>query len=86
MNWEHLTAPDFAQAVRDTGGVCVLPIGVLEKHADHLPLGTDALLSHRFWMLSGGAQATQLLQFMKNIGLIGGLLLLSAVAGGGKRR
>ena len=47
MNWEHLTAPDFAQAVRDTGGVCVLPIGVLEKHADHLPLGTDALLAHR---------------------------------------
>lgn len=46
----------------------------------------DALLSHRFWMLSGGAQATQLLQFMKNIGLIGGLLLLSTVAGGGKRR
>ena len=46
----------------------------------------DALLSHRFWMLSGGAQATQLLQFMKNIGLIGGLLLVCAVAGGGKRR
>ena len=34
----------------------------------------DALLSHRFWMLSGGAQATQLLQFMKNLSIAGGFL------------
>ena len=46
----------------------------------------DALLTHRFWILSGGAQSAQLLHFMKNAGLVGGLLLLSAVAGGGKRR
>ena len=45
----------------------------------------DALLSHRFWMLSGGAQATQLLQFMKNIGLVGGLFLLSTVVVGKRR-
>jgi len=42
MKWEELTSPDFAQAVRETG-VCVLPIGCLEKHFDHLPLGTDYL-------------------------------------------
>ena len=46
----------------------------------------DALLSHRFWTLSGGAQAAQLLHFMKNVGLIGGLVLLSSMAGGGRRR
>lgn len=46
----------------------------------------DALLNHRFWNLSGGAQAAQLLHFMQNIGLAGGLLLLSTLAGGGRRR
>jgi putative oxidoreductase len=46
----------------------------------------DALLSHRFWALSGGAQAAQLLHFMKNLGLVGGMLLLSSMATGGRRR
>ena len=40
MLWENLTAPMFKQAVQDTG-LCLLPIGVLEKHGNHLPLGTD---------------------------------------------
>ena len=46
MQWEHLTATDFAAAARDTG-VCILSIGVLEKHSEHLPLGTDFLNGHR---------------------------------------
>lgn len=45
----------------------------------------DAALSHRFWRLEGGSQATQLLHFMKNVGLAGGLLLLASVAGGRRR-
>jgi len=45
MQWEFLTAPAFAAAVRDTG-VCILPTGVLERHSDHLPLGTDFLHAH----------------------------------------
>jgi creatinine amidohydrolase len=43
MHWEELTAPDFAQAVRRSGRVCLLPIGCVEKHGEHLPLGTDYL-------------------------------------------
>ena len=39
--WEELTAPDFAKAVKQVKGVCILPIGVLERHGPHLPLGTD---------------------------------------------
>lgn len=46
----------------------------------------DAALSHRFWTLQGAQQGAQLLHFMKNIGLVGGLLLLASVAGGGRRR
>lgn len=38
---EELTAPQFPVAVEAAGGVCVIPIGVMEKHGPHLPLGTD---------------------------------------------
>jgi len=43
MKWAELTAPEFARAVRRSKGVCVVPVGVVEKHGDHLPLGTDYL-------------------------------------------
>ena len=37
----------------------------------------DALVSHPFWSLAGAERAAQLLHFMKNMSLIGGLLLLA---------
>jgi creatinine amidohydrolase len=43
LKWEELTAPDFLKAVERSGGTCVVPLGVLEKHGPHLPLGTDLL-------------------------------------------
>jgi creatinine amidohydrolase len=45
MQWEQLTATEFAAAVRETG-VCVIAMGVVEKHSEHLPLGTDYLFGH----------------------------------------
>ena len=39
--WEELTAPDFIKAVAKAKQTCIVPIGVLEKHGAHLPLGTD---------------------------------------------
>ncbi len=45
MQWEQLTSDDFAQAVRSTG-VCILAMGVVERHSTHLPLGTDYLSGH----------------------------------------
>ncbi|MCL1973612.1 MAG: creatininase family protein [Bacteroidetes bacterium] len=39
--WEELTASDFPAAVKNAQGVCLIPMGVLEKHGPHLPLGTD---------------------------------------------
>ncbi len=38
---EELTSPQFPKAVDLAGGVCVIPIGIIEKHGTHLPLGTD---------------------------------------------
>lgn len=41
VRWEDLTAHDFPEAVRRAQRTCILPIGCLERHGDHLPLGTD---------------------------------------------
>lgn len=41
----------------------------------------DALMSHPFWSLQGAERGAQLLHFMKNVGFIGGLLLLAVTAG-----
>jgi len=46
MQWENLTTPEFKEAVRETG-VCVMALGVLEKHSEHLPVGTDMLIAHK---------------------------------------
>ncbi len=43
VKWEELTAADFAQALQKSGGVCLLPFGIIEKHGPHLPLGTDLI-------------------------------------------
>jgi len=43
VQWEELTASDFPEAVRRAQGVCVLPIGVIEKRGPHLLLGTDVM-------------------------------------------
>ena len=53
--WEELTAPDFVQAIHQSQGVCVLPIGIIEKHGPHLPLGTD-LLDVRFAVMNAVQQ------------------------------
>jgi creatinine amidohydrolase len=43
VRWEELTAPDFVRAVERSGGTAIIPLGILEKHGPHLPLGTDLL-------------------------------------------
>ena len=49
-------------------------------------MAADALMSHPFWSLAGAERGAQLLHFMKNVGMIGGLLLLMAHAGHPPRR
>lgn len=40
---EEMTALEFKDALTKSGSTAVIPIGVLEKHGTHLPLGTDLL-------------------------------------------
>lgn len=44
MRWEELTGDLFPQAAAQAQGVCLLPLSCIERHAHHLPLGTDMLI------------------------------------------
>ena len=41
--WEELTAPNFVKAVSQSAKVCIIPLGIIEKHGPHMPLGTDLI-------------------------------------------
>jgi len=44
MHWEELTGDQFPEAVAAAKGVCLVPLSCLERHAHHLPLGTDLFI------------------------------------------
>jgi creatinine amidohydrolase len=50
VHWEELTAPDFVKAIQKSEGTCLLPMGVMEKHGPHLPIGND-LINARYLAL-----------------------------------
>ena len=41
MLWEELREEEFNGAIEKSGGVCVIPMGCLEMHGQHLPVCTD---------------------------------------------
>ena len=42
-NWSEMTAADIQNAAQ-AGAIAVLPIGAIEQHGPHLPVGTDCLI------------------------------------------
>lgn len=55
VQWEELTGPDFIKAIHAAQGTCILPIGILEKHGPHLPIGSD-LLNARYTAIHAAEQ------------------------------
>lgn len=43
MEWDKLSLKNFKKAIKLSKGLCLLPLGCIEKHGDHLPLGTDSI-------------------------------------------
>ena len=41
MIWDNLREEEFENAIKKSGGLCVIPIGCMEKHGQHLPVGAD---------------------------------------------
>jgi len=55
VQWEELTSADFVKAIQKSEGTCLLPIGIMEKHGLHLPLGND-LINVRYASLHAAQQ------------------------------
>src|SRR5215218_4641703 len=53
--WDELTASDWPKALERSTRTCILPIGILEKHGPHAPIGSD-LIHVREW----AARATKI--------------------------
>ena len=52
MVWEYLRSEEFKAAVERAQGVCAVPIGCLEKHGPHAPLGTDTIQAEQIARLA----------------------------------
>jgi creatinine amidohydrolase len=46
--WDELTASEWPKALEKSSQTCILPIGILEKHGPHAPIGSD-LIHVREW-------------------------------------
>jgi creatinine amidohydrolase len=46
--WDELTASDWPRAMERSAATMILPIGILEKHGPHAPMGSD-LIHVREW-------------------------------------
>jgi creatinine amidohydrolase len=55
VHWEELSAAEFRDAITRAQSTCLLPIGIMEKHGPHLPLGND-LLNVRYVALNAAQQ------------------------------
>ncbi len=58
VKWEELTSPDFITAVERSAKTCVIPLGILEKHGPHMPLGTDLIDVRKIATSAAGEEYT----------------------------
>jgi len=54
VRWDELVASDWKKAIELSKGTCLLPIGILEKHGPHVPVGSD--LFHAQFLARAAAQ------------------------------
>jgi creatinine amidohydrolase len=55
VKWDELTSADFVKGIQKSQGTCLLPVGIMEKHGLHLPLGND-LINVRYVSLHAAEQ------------------------------
>src|ERR1700730_565213 len=55
VKWEEWTSAEFVKAIQMAQGTCLLPVGIMEKHGLHLPLGND-LINVRYASLHAAEQ------------------------------
>ncbi len=61
MQWENLSSLDFETAVIQANRVGIIPLGVIEAHGPHAPLGTDMFTAH--WVAVESAKQEPIIVF-----------------------
>src|SRR5215207_7379126 len=56
MRWEELSVPEIDALDRERT-VVVLPVGSVEQHGRHMPVGTDTILAHSLSLAAAQALA-----------------------------
>lgn len=70
MKWEELSVNEFEKGVVESKGVVLVPIGCLEKHGSHLPLGTDIILAREISLKASEVEKVMVFPFMP-FGIVG---------------
>ena len=50
--WLYTSSYDFPELIKESKGVCLIPMGCVEKHGLHLPTGTDVFEAHHMTYLA----------------------------------
>ena len=70
MKWEELNVLEFSLAVKKACGVVLVPIGCLEKHGNHMPIGTDIILAREISLKVSMEEDVMVFPFMP-FGVVG---------------
>ena len=70
MKWEELNVLEFEEAIKSSEGVVLVPIGCLEKHGDHLPIGTDIILAREISLKASEIEEVMVFPFVP-FGIVG---------------
>lgn len=66
MQWEYMVTSGFKKAVSETG-LCVIPVGSLERHGDHLPYGCDMLIARELSIRASEIEPVEPLNRLKHL-------------------
>ena len=70
MKWENLNVLEFEEAIKKTEGVVLVPIGCLEKHGSHMPIGTDIILAREISLKASELESVMVFPFIP-FGIVG---------------
>lgn len=56
MRWINLREEEFKGAVEVSKGVCIIPMGCVEAHGQHLPLGCDSIKAEEYAVRAAEAE------------------------------
>ena len=70
MLWENLSIIDFDEAINKSKNTVLVPIGCLEKHGNHLPIGTDIIIAREISIKASEIEDVMVFPFIP-FGIVG---------------